>query len=232
MFPVDFDVRNLVGSNAETYRSREKGYSPAPIRDAVWELVRDEVSGAVLDAGSGEGGWMKRLKKSKTIRRMISVDLVDVGASEIEAVEFYQKDISVDRLPCNDNELDWIFALEVVEHLANPRHFASESFRCLKNGAKLVVTTPCNESLTAKLSFLVRGYLPAFCDHDYHYSGHITPVTDLDLRRISQESGFREVRFFYPLPGRIPKTAIHWQRVFPFLKGKTWSDCLFAVFTK
>lgn len=225
-------VEQPIGSNAKAYESRENGYSPIPIREAVWQLVGTEVSGTVLDAGSGEGGWIRCLKQSDSIRRMIGVDLVDDGASKVEGVEFHLRDISVDRLPCDNDELDWIFAVEVIEHLANPRHFAHESLRCLKRGGKLVATTPCNESLTAKLSFLFRGYLPAFCDHDYHHSGHITPVTEIDLQRIAQESGFRDVQFFYPLPGRIPKTAIHWQRFFPFLKGKTWSDCLFAIFTK
>jgi ubiquinone/menaquinone biosynthesis C-methylase UbiE len=227
--------RNLIGRtgfDATTYASRQNGYSPAPIRDAVWQLVGGDVSGTVLDAGSGEGGWIKHLQQSQRIRRIISIDLVNVGAQELDGVEFHLGDLSESRLPCGENEIDWIFALEVLEHLTNPRHFAAESYRCLKKGAKLVVTTPCNDSLTAKLSFLFRGYFPSFSDHDYKYSGHITAITELDLCRIAQEAGFQEIQFSYPLPGRIPKTAIPWQRALPFLRGKLWCDCLFAVLTK
>jgi SAM-dependent methyltransferase len=229
---MDQNLGSLIGFDAQTYAGREKGHSSAPIRDAVWQLVGNEVSGTVLDAGSGEGGWIKRLQQSQTIGRIISVDLVDSGAKQIEGVEFHLGDLSRSSLPCEESELDWIFALEVLEHLANPRHFAMESHRVLKKGAKLVATTPCNDSLTAKLSFLVRGYFPAFCEHDYQVAGHITPLTELDLQRMAKEFRYSSIRFFYPLPGRLPRLALPWQKLFPFLQGKLWSDSLIAVFTK
>lgn len=229
---MEQQLGQVFGFDASAYAKREKGYSPTPIREAVLQLVGKQVRGTVLDAGSGEGGWIKRLRRSCAIERMISVDLVEAGANDLEGVEFHRADLSYSRLPCEENEVDWIFALEVIEHLANPRNFAIESYRCLKSGGRLVVTTPCNESLTARLSFLFRGYFPAFCDHDYHYSGHITALTELDFRRIGQEAGFQDVGFYYPLPGRIPKTAIQWQSTFRFLKGKFWSDSLFVIMTK
>jgi len=210
----------------------EKGYSPEPIRDAVWELVGDYVGGTVLDAGSGEGGWIKRLKQSKAIKRFISVDIVDDGASQIEGIEFHLRDLSESSLPCLDNEIDWIFALEVLEHLANPRHFVRQVHRSLTPGGKFLITTPNNESLRARLSFLFRGYFPAFCDHDYHSAGHITPILELDLRRMADESGFVDIQLFYPLSDRIPKTSLKWRKLIPVLKGKLWSNSLFAILTK
>ena len=222
----------VIGYDAQAYNQREKGYSPEPIRDAVWELVGDYVGGAVMDAGSGEGGWIKRLKQSQAITRIISVDIVDDGASHIEGIEFHLSDLSESNLPCLDSQLDWIFALEVLEHLANPRHFVREAHRCLTSGGKFVITTPNNESLRAKLSFLFRGYFPAFCDHDYHSAGHITPILELGLRRMADESGFAEIQFLYPLPGRIPKTSLEWRKLIPVLQGNLFSDGLFAILTK
>jgi SAM-dependent methyltransferase len=222
----------VIGYDAQAYTQREQGYSPEPIRDAVWALVGDYVEGVLLDAGSGEGGWIKILKQNNAIKRIISVDIVDDGASQIEGIEFHLSDLSDSTLPCLDSELDWVFALEVLEHLANPRHFVQEVHRCLTNGGKFVITTPNNESLRAKLSFLFRGYFPAFCDHDYHSAGHITPIIGLDLQRMADESGFSEIQFFYPLSGRIPKTSLEWRKLIPLLKGKLWSDCLFAILTK
>jgi len=96
----------------------------------------------------------------------------------------------------------------------------------------LFITTPCNDSLTARLSFLFRGYFPAFCEHDYQVSGHITPLTEIDLQRVATENGFQKIEFYYPLPGRIPKSNINWQRMLPRLRGKLWTDTLFALLTK
>jgi SAM-dependent methyltransferase len=222
----------IIGFDALAYSQRVKGYSPEPLRDAVWKLVSQELEGDVLDAGSGAGGWIKRLKGSKNIKRIISVDIIDAGASQIEGVEFHRTDISSSSLPCGDKELDWIFAIEVLEHLANPRNFVKDASRCLKKGGKLLITTPCNDSFRAKLSFLFRGYFPYFCDHEYYVSGHITPILEIDLKRMSCEAGFDTVKFFYPLAGIIPKTTIQWSKVHPLLQGKLWSDCLIAILVK
>lgn len=225
--PVD-----VIGHTQSAYAGRARGYSPEPVRDAAWELAGRKASGTVLDIGSGEGGWIKRLKLNSGIQHVISTDIIDDGASHIEGVRFYQLDVSSAALPCADNTVDWVFALEVIEHLTNPRHFVMEAYRSLTVGGTLFISTPCVDSLTARLSFLFRGYFPAFCEHDYRVSGHITPLSEIDLQRIALESGFRQVKFYYPLPGRIPRTDIHWQKIVPWLQGKLWSDTLFAMLVK
>lgn len=227
---ADTGIQHPIGIDETAYREREN-YSPDAIRDALWQLTGGEARGVVLDAGSGGGGWTQRLKASGQFERIICADLV-ASNGNLDGIESYAADLSTDPLPCGAGEVDWVFALEVMEHLANPRHFVAEAFRALRSGGKLAVTTPCNESLTAKLSFLVRGYFPAFCEHDYRVSGHITPITELDLRRMATEAGFSGVEFFYPLRGRMPKLNLEWQSVLPFLRGRTWSDTMVAVITK
>ncbi|MEP7340600.1 MAG: class I SAM-dependent methyltransferase [Acidobacteriota bacterium] len=226
------ELSQATGYGAEAYRHRVRGYSPEPIRDAAWQLVGSQLRGAVLDAGSGEGGWISRLMTLPDITRITSVDIVDDGASQLAGVEFHLLDLSHDPLPCVADSLDWVFALEVIEHLANPRHFVAEAHKRLREGGKLFLSTPCNDCLTARLSLLFRGYFPAFCESSYHISGHITPVTELDVRRMAQETGFCHTEFYYPLPGRIPRSALHWQKFFPGLQGKLWSDSLFALLVK
>lgn len=223
---------NVIGYNAEAYAQREKGYSSEPIRDTVWELIKGNIQGVVLDAGSGAGGWINRLKQNQSIERIISVDIVDDGASQIDGVEFHLADLSQSPLPCSDNQLDWIFALEVLEHLANPRNFIQEAYRCLKPGGKLMITTPNNESFRSKISFLFRGYFPAFCDHDYLSTGHITPILEIDLKRMAVEFEFAAIEITYCLPDRLPALAIEWQTFFPYLTGKPWSGTMFGLLTK
>jgi SAM-dependent methyltransferase len=231
MQPVLEDV-SPAGYDESAYSLREKGYSPEPIRGVAWELAGRHAGGHVLDVGSGEGGWIERLRRNPEVARVTAVDIVDDGAGLLGGVEFHLLDVSSSPLPCASESVDWVFAVELIEHLANPRHFMKEAHRCLKAGGKLLITTPCNESVTARLSFLFRGYFPAFCEHDYRLSGHITPVTELDIKRMAHEVGCGDVKFSYPLPGRIPKSRVEWQQIFPGLRGKLWSDTLFALLTK
>lgn len=221
-----------LGYDAEAYALREKGYSPDPIRNATWDLVKADLGGYVLDAGSGEGGWIKRLKQSPEVQKIISTDIFDYGASSISDVEFHLADLSFAQLPCPDAYLDWVFALEVLEHLANPRNFVKQAARCLKKGGKLVISTPCNESVRAKAMFLLKSRFPNFSEYEYREVGHITPITELDLRRMAQEVEFSQVAFYYPISGRIPKTTASWNSVFPFLHGKLYADTLFAILTR
>ena len=221
-----------VGCDFQAYTRRDKGYSPEPIRDAAWEIAGRDAHGIVLDVGSGEGGWIQRLQQNARVEKIIGTDIVDDGAGQLKGIAFHFLDVSTSPLPCPSNTIDWVFALEVIEHLANPRNLVREAHRCLKPNGKFLLTSPCNDSLTSRLSFLFRGYFPAFCDHDYRMSGHITPVTEIDIRRMVTEVGFTRVEFSYPLPGRMPKSGIHWQRVLPSLRGKLWSDTLFAILTK
>jgi SAM-dependent methyltransferase len=222
-----------VGFDEAAYSAREAGLSPDWLRDGVWTLIEPGLRGSVLDAGSGRGGWIRRLQaRRERITRLASVDIVDSGASSIEGVEFHCADLSNDRLPFDDASFDWVFALEVIEHLANPRRFVTESFRVLKPNGRLFLTTPSNDCIRSRLSLLTRGYYPAFNDRDYRDSGHITPILEIDLRRMAVEAKYARVEFFFPLDGFLPKLGISWQRIFPKLRGKLWSDSLFCQLTK
>jgi len=45
-------------------------------------------------------------------------------------------------IPVEDNSIDFIFALEIVEHLVSPSHMFAEAFRVCRPGGYLLVTTP------------------------------------------------------------------------------------------
>lgn len=222
----------VIGFDQSAYAKRQEGCSPDAIRAAVWQLIETEVGGHVLDAGSGNGGWIRWLQKSSRIQSLASVDLVDDGPGAMPGVNFKLVDLSKEALPFPGDSLDWISAIEVLEHLANPRNFVMEAGRTLKLGGKFVISTPSNDSIRAKASFVLRGYFPAFCEHDYVGSGHITTIFVHDLRRMAKEAGFKGIEFHFPLPGRLPMLKWEWQSFLPFCRGQAWSDVLIAVLTK
>ena len=46
------------------------------------------------------------------------------------------------RIPLDDGRVDFIFALEIIEHLVSPAHLFVEAFRVCAPGGHLLVTTP------------------------------------------------------------------------------------------
>lgn len=221
-----------LGAGIDAYRERAPGMSPDGIRDTVWRMIEGQLGGVVLDAGCGAGGWTRRVRAHPRVSEVLGVDLLDSGAAAVPGVSFRAADLSMEPLPAFDRSVDWVFALEVLEHLSNPRHFVRQVHRVLRDGGRFVLTTPSNESLRARLSYLVRGYFPAFCEHDYRGSGHITPITSLDLKRMADEVGFRATHIEFPFEGAIPMSRVAWQGLLPSLRGGLWSDGLMAVLTR
>jgi SAM-dependent methyltransferase len=229
---TDDAVPGTGGCGADAYALREVGYSPNAIRDAVWSSFAIEAHGAVLDIGVGGGDWTRRLIAHPDVSSVAAVDIVDDGASTIPGLDFRICDTSMEPLPFPDASFDEAYALELLEHLANPRHLVSEVARVLRPAGRFIISTPCVDSIRAKVWYALRGHFPAFRDHDYRLAGHITPISRFDLHRMAGEAGFSEVDARYPLPGIIPGVGTTWQRFLPRQRGPLWSDSMIAVLTK
>jgi len=210
----------------------QQGQSHQVIYKLVENLTQNAWSGVALDAGCGQGHWSQHLNDSKKFLKVEQSDIVDLRLEPKNIATFRQCDLAYADLPYASSELDWIFAVEVLEHLANPRKFVGEAARCLKSGGYLVLTTPCNESVRSLISFIVRGYFAAFHPREYHENGHITALTQLDIIRMAQESKLKVERVAYSNVGMVPGLNVTWQKILPFLKGKRWSDNFVVILTK
>jgi 2-polyprenyl-3-methyl-5-hydroxy-6-metoxy-1,4-benzoquinol methylase len=123
-------------------------------------------------------------------------------------VEFRACDLDRDSLPLGDATVDVAAAVEVVEHLENPRRLLREMTRVVRAGGWIVITTPNQLSVLSLLTLVCKGRFSAF--QDAAYPAHRTALLEVDLRRIADECRLREVEIAYTGRGRLPLTSAHY----------------------
>ena len=85
---------------------------------------------------------------------------------------------------------DAVMALEIIEHLENPRHTLRQIRALLPRGGQLLLSTPNIANPVSQALFLRQGQFQWFRDVDYREQGHITPLSPWVLEQALREAGF------------------------------------------
>jgi 2-polyprenyl-3-methyl-5-hydroxy-6-metoxy-1,4-benzoquinol methylase len=169
-------------------------------------MGRRQLSGTcVVDVGCGAGDLYSVVRGR--FSQYIGVDVVRYDAFPEEA-RFCQFDLDSGRIPLAEGCADVVVAVEVIEHLENPRDFARQLVRLVKPGGSVIITTPNQLSFLSLLTLVLKHRFQAF--QDVHYPTHLTALLEVDLRRIATECGLEQAQIEYSLQGRIPWTAHHY----------------------
>jgi 2-polyprenyl-3-methyl-5-hydroxy-6-metoxy-1,4-benzoquinol methylase len=217
-----------VSAVSETVAARARlslGRGSDAIVATVMRLLADRgASGTLADIGCGTGDLWRAAHRRFT--RGIGVDAVRYEGLPMD-VEFMPADLDAGRLPLSDGEVDVTTALEVIEHLENPRAFVRELARVTRPGGWIVVTTPNQLSALSLLTLLLKGRFAAFQDSEY--PAHRTALLEVDLRRVAQECGLQEAAIEYTRYGRVPLTSRHYPRAIANVAPRRLSDNLVLV---
>lgn len=129
----------------------------------------------ILDLGCGPIKF-----KGKKGDKVVGVDWHDTYKPDVVW------DLNKKPYPFKDNSYDKITSLEVIEHLDNPKNLIDESFRILKRGGVLFLTTNNKKSLINRLF------------HSYETSSHHSLF---DISTLSRLIGARfKIEKLYCLP--------------------------------
>jgi len=144
--------------------------------------------GDILDELVGSYGTLigldkydKRLKKrSTTYREWI----------------FIQADLN-HQFPLSSDSVDTALANQVIEHILDPRFFATEIYRILRRGGVGIITTPNIRYVKNLMRIVINGRGPRTAGDNKidgpWDDGHIHYFTHRDLREIFFKSGFSDV---------------------------------------
>lgn len=187
-------------------------------------LAERGAGGAIADIGCGTGELWQVLRGR--FLSCVGVDAVRYDGLP-QDVEFHPADLDARRLPLPDANVDAAAAVEVIEHLENPRAFVRELARIVRPGGWVVVTTPNQLSALSLLTLAVKGRFSAF--QDDAYPAHRTALLEIDLRRIMTECGLRDLAVAYTRLGRLPLSGRHYPDAVAGLAPRWLSDNIVVV---
>lgn len=202
--------------------------------DAIYKVFKDVVPAGsrVLDLASGRGAWARRLMDAGY--EVTACDIVP----ELCQVPCASADLN-DSFSNRFSGFDAVSAIEMLEHIENPRHIFRECCKLLRPGAKIILSTPNASGLHSRVKFLATGRFAQFDDEQYNAIGHIRPITFWELDKMLEEAGFAiRTTTFFDHHDYFPQTLGEVVKLLaslvlkPFLSGTAGGQAIIVVAEK
>jgi SAM-dependent methyltransferase len=169
----------------------------------------------VLVVGAGQGAFEARLMRQGIPQGCLQAADIEPHRYRTSGIECRYADLN-EAIPAPDQHCDAVVALEVIEHLDNPRRLITEAHRVLKPKGVLMLSTPNPSSLVQRARYLATGRFDYFSDEDFRGSGHLHPIFPWLLERwwrpLFTPEAFDSSSFHLRIPGLfhipMPRTAL------------------------
>lgn len=164
-------------------------YAAPGLHEAATDMLVAAVAGdaRVLEFGAGSGAMSLRLADLGF--RVTASDLFAESFKPVD-VPFVAADLNGAFAAQWPQGFDAVMALEIVEHLENPRAVLRQIRALLPLGGQLVLSTPNIANPVSQALFLRQGQFQWFRDIDHSEQGHITPLSPWVLEKALLEAGF------------------------------------------
>lgn len=159
-------------------------FSPTEKRrnQTVFELGKIQPGERVLDIGSGRG-WFS-LYAAEQGAEVTAMDLSEENLARIKAITPSVNTLYGDAcdIPLTDEQFDLIVALEVLEHLVEPKTAVANWTRLLKPHGRMVITVPYQE--------VIRYTLCIHCNQKTPVNAHLHSFERDSLIKLLNHHGF------------------------------------------
>jgi 2-polyprenyl-3-methyl-5-hydroxy-6-metoxy-1,4-benzoquinol methylase len=188
---------------------------------------------SVLDLGGGTGAWASRLV---SLGHNVTCVDQDLAGFALESTPIIQADLNGDFADRISGAFSAITAIEVIEHLENPRHFLRQCMALLDDDGIILITTPNIECVSGRLRFLLRGTFRMFDEDDrFNEPTHISPIQTYMFTKMIKDVGLSLV--FHGTSDSSsqisrPVTRLVRFIVTPFLSGTKGGDIHIFVLSK
>ncbi len=181
-------ARRFDGRRLSQYRDIPIFAAPGVHERALQRLQGVAAPGArVLELGAGSGAMSRRLADAGFA--VSACDLFSETFVPAGEIPFHTADLNDRFSSALAGDWEAIVALELIEHLENPRNFLRECRRLLRPGGVLVLSTPNLSNPASQALFLRDGDFQWYSEKDYVEQGHIMPIAPSVLRRCAAEQG-------------------------------------------
>lgn len=157
------------------------------LREIIISQIQKE-SKIILDVGCGSG-WVAE-KLSSRGKKIISLDISKLNPQRAKNhfPDENHHPLVADsfHLPFKNNSLDCVIAAEIIEHVINPKNFINELFRVIKEGGRLIISTPYKEK--------IKYYLCIHCNKKSPVNAHLHSFDENILRNLYKGE---ELKHFY-----------------------------------
>lgn len=184
---------------------KEKGSKSDDFRykwPVISKLVPINLKGLILDIGCGTGEVLSEIVRLNPQAKIIGTDIskyaILIASKKLPNSKFYLIK-NGEKLPINDNSIDFIVCLDVIEHIYDIQNIYREFKRILKPGGKILITTPYYgliKNIIIVLTCFDRVFNP--------FEGHIRFFSKKTLLKAFKQINFGVIEIgyfgrFYPL---------------------------------
>jgi ubiquinone/menaquinone biosynthesis C-methylase UbiE len=113
--------------------------------DKILSVLPKNKKITILDYGCGYGEILLKLKKNNPRSTLIGMDVsnvaLEISKKKVRQATYYHVRDGI-KLPLKNTSIDYIIALDVIEHVYDTEMLFKEFSRILKPGGNIIISTP------------------------------------------------------------------------------------------